>query len=185
MSSEVTKLLLIRHAESVRTDSVSQEFWPLSEAGTVQAKALADTLANHQIDKICSSPYKRAKDTVRHLAESRGIESYIEPDLRERKLSNGLIDDWIAVIEQSWVDRNFKLPGGESAKECQERVFSCIERVVLSESSSTIVACSHGNAIALFINRIEPSFGFEDWRAMENPHIFEVTRADGSWTLIG
>ena len=78
---------------------------------------------------------------------------------------------------------DLKLPGCESARECQERIFSCVERIMLSDSSGTIAACSHGNAIALFINRIEPSFGFEDWRAMQNPHVFEFIRADGTWSV--
>jgi 2,3-bisphosphoglycerate-dependent phosphoglycerate mutase len=181
----LVKLLLIRHTESDRAGGVSDEIWPLSETGMTQAKALTDTMANRKIDSVCSSPYTRAIDTVRPLVESRRIEICVEPDLCERRLNDGLIDDWIAAFEQSWVDRNFKLPGCESAQECQDRVFSCIERIMPADSSSTVVACSHGNAIALFINQIEPSFGFENWRAMQNLHIFEFIRAGGMWTFIG
>ena len=177
------KLVLIRHAQSEPDDSVSDEFWPLSEAGMAQADALTQTIAARKIDNIYSSPYTRAVDTVRPLARSRGIDICLEPDLRERKLSDGPIDDWIDVIERSWANPDLKLPGCESARECQERIFSCVERIMLSDSSGTIAACSHGNAIALFINRIEPSFGFEDWRAMQNPHVFEFIRADGTWSV--
>jgi 2,3-bisphosphoglycerate-dependent phosphoglycerate mutase len=179
------KLLLIRHAESAPDKSIPDELWPLSQTGTAQADALVNSIVTHEIDKLYSSPYARAVDTVRPIAISRSLEILLEPDLRERKLSDGLIDNWIEVIERSWADRDFKLPGCESARECQDRVFACIERILPADSTNTIAACSHGNAIALFINRIEPSFGFEAWRAMRNPHVFEFVRANGAWTFNG
>lgn len=177
------KLLLVRHAQSVRDETIPDNYWPLSEAGEQQAATLTNTMTVHDIHTIYSSPFERAKATVGPLAKALGTEINIQPDLRERKLSDGLIDNWKTVIEQSWIDRSFKLQGCESASECQERVYECIEKIATAHSSGTVVACSHGNAIALFLNRVEPSFGFEDWLAMRNPHVFELAREDGAWRL--
>jgi 2,3-bisphosphoglycerate-dependent phosphoglycerate mutase len=38
----------------------------------------------------------------------------------------------------------------------------------------TLLLVSHGNAIALYLNSIEPSFGYDGWAAMKNPDVFRV-----------
>ena len=44
-----------------------------------------------------------------------------------------------------------------------------------------VAAASHGNAIALFINSIDASFGHDDWAQMENPHVYRFERSGGAW----
>lgn len=68
-------LLLIRHAKAG-----SREHWtgedrdrPLTEAGRMQARGLVPLLSDQPIARILSSPFARCVETVRPLAEQRGL----------------------------------------------------------------------------------------------------------------
>ncbi len=37
------------------------------------------------------------------------------------------------------------------------------------------LAASHGNLISAVLRAADPAFGFEAWRALRNPDLFEVT----------
>ena len=55
----------------------------------------------------------------------------------------------------------------------------CLEGLVERYARKTIAVCSHGNAIGLFLNSIEPSFGFSNWRDMRNPDVFWINWLKG------
>lgn len=37
-----------------------------------------------------------------------------------------------------------------------------------------IAVASHGNALAIYLGTLDPSFGIEQWRSMRNPDLFRV-----------
>lgn len=77
------EFLLIRHAKA----SGQAPDAPLTAEGHMQAQRLAAQLAPHPITRVVSSPWLRAVDTARPLAQALGLR--IEPDgrLTERVLS--------------------------------------------------------------------------------------------------
>ena len=95
-------------------------------------------------------------------------------DLRERKLSQGMIDNWLDELRKTWNDFDYHLDGGESSAVCQKRVRSCVMGVLQKSKGSKIAMSSHGNAIALLLNSIDPSFRFEQWQVMGNPHVYKI-----------
>lgn len=167
-------LYLIRHAESAPSVSLPEPEWPLSEAGQAQALHLRDALASAGISRICSSPYKRAVDTIRPLAEAMKLEIILRDNLRERKLTNGWVDDFQALVRRAWDDFDFALPGCESSTAAQKRIVRTIDALALAHSGETIAVSSHGNVIGLYLNALDPSFSFEKWRAMRNPDVFRI-----------
>lgn len=142
--------------------------------------ALVEELAKYKIDRIFSSPYPRAAETVQPLAEAIGCAVEIRDDLRERKLCDGIRGDWKQLLERSWRDFGFALPGCESGFECRRRVRACLEEIVRVNAGRTIAVASHGNAIGLFLNSIDPGFGYEQWAGMKNPHVYVVAWLDGN-----
>jgi phosphohistidine phosphatase SixA len=56
---------------------------PLDERGLRQAEALVDQLAGRDFERIFSSPYARCVETVRPLAEARGLPVEAEEALAE------------------------------------------------------------------------------------------------------
>jgi 2,3-bisphosphoglycerate-dependent phosphoglycerate mutase len=110
-------------------------------------------------------------DTVRPLAERLGLTVETVDELRERKLSAGMIPDHAAVVERSWRDFDFALPSCESARVAQARVVEVIERLLAANRGRVIALASHGQLISLWRNSRDPALGFSDWAAMRNPHV--------------
>src|SRR4051812_36695863 len=81
-------VLLIRHGRSADVVPGPPESAdpPLHEIGRAQAEALAARLAPLQIDGVYSSHLARAVQTAAPLAEQRGLEVGIRPDLEEIRL---------------------------------------------------------------------------------------------------
>jgi 8-oxo-dGTP diphosphatase len=89
---------LIRHAKAGdratwTDDDLSR---PLSKTGHRQAKALVRVLSNRPIKRIVSSPAVRCVDTVRPLADQRGLP--IEP--RDELLEGGSLSGLIGLLDE-------------------------------------------------------------------------------------
>jgi 2,3-bisphosphoglycerate-dependent phosphoglycerate mutase len=170
-----TEILLIRHAESQPSRELPEADWPLSLTGVRQAQELAEALQRWQIDAVFSSPYARAKATIEPFAQAVGLQVHVLATLRERKLTEGHWDDWLALLQQAWSDFSLALPHGESSYDCQQRVCQCLAQLAADHRGQTLLVCSHGNAIALYLNSIDQAFGFEAWAVMQNPDVFRIT----------
>ncbi|MFQ5652937.1 MAG: histidine phosphatase family protein, partial [bacterium] len=85
-----TILYLVRHVESSPNDVVT-------ESGLQQAQSLANALSKTEIDLIISSPYQRAIDTVKPFSEIARVPIQINDGLKERKVSEGLIGNFLDV----------------------------------------------------------------------------------------
>lgn len=181
----MSTLLLIRHAESAAVPEQPESEWPLTDHGVEQAVELVLSLGHYPVTAFYASPYRRAVATLQPLAEHLHASVSVVPDLRERRLAGKLMPDWRERLEASWADFDLTLPGGESARECQRRVVGALEGLVMRHPDETIAACSHGNAIALFLNAIDASVGFAAWASMKNPHIFTCRPTNDGWVFDG
>lgn len=173
-SNSTARVLLIRHAESQPFPDVPESEWPLSQTGQVQAKALAQPLQKQRIEAIYSSPYRRAIDTVKPFARAAGLQVSIDNSLRERRLTQGFHADWKELIQKAWADLSFALPGCESGLDCQARIRTSVDGLALDNPGRTIAVVSHGNAIALYLNSLDRTFGLHGWASMKNPDVFCV-----------
>ncbi len=64
----MTLCYLIRHAHAGKRGTVDDDLRPLSERGTTQARAIAESLAGSAIARIVSSPLVRCVETVVPIA---------------------------------------------------------------------------------------------------------------------
>jgi len=172
--NERTTMILIRHAESCPRPDVPEADWCLSSRGHGQSEELADRLAGAGIGVIVSSPYRRAIDTVRPLAARLHSTIIIRRDLRERKLCEGMRDDWQELIKRAWSDFSFALSGCESGFACQKRVLACLAGLATEYAGQKVAVCSHGNAIGLLLNSIDRTFGYANWQSMKTPDVFRI-----------
>ena len=124
----ISTIYLLRHAESAPDRGLPESDWPLSTRGEAQAQALIPVLKQLEIERIVSSPYLRAQRTVEPFARKAGLKIFIEPDLRERKLAQGIDEDWMTLIRRAWADLSYCAPGGESGLDCQMRFAACVTR---------------------------------------------------------
>lgn len=176
-----TLLYLIRHAESAPDFSMAEADWPLSPNGRVQAQRLATRLPEFAPTQLVSSPYRRAIDTLEPFAKARGMPIRVEADLRERHLRDGRVEDWDAFMRDLWADLDARMPNCESGTECRCRVTRCLTAIADAPHDQTVLVSSHGNAIALFLNGIDASFGHDAWKQMRNASVVRVHRRDARW----
>ena len=77
--------------------------------------------------------------------------------------------------KKMWEDFDSKLPDGESSSEATQRALSGLKSVLndLPENGSAAVQC-HGTLIALILHNYDPSFGFDQWKSMTMPDIYQI-----------
>ncbi len=171
----MTTIYLLRHAQSRPDQAIAEPDWPLSELGVTQARALVAPLGLLGITSVYSSPYPRAIATVQPFADSVGLNVNVVSDLRERKLREGSDGDYRALLRQTWHDFSFAAPGGESSAAAQKRVMNAVQSLAATHPGEVVLAASHGNAIALYLNSFDRSFGYDGWATMKNPDIYRIT----------
>lgn len=167
-------LYLIRHCSA----SGQEPDAPLTEAGHEQTHLLRNFFREIPIDRILSSDYTRAVSSVTPLAEAHQLPIEREPLLRERILSDGPLEDWLTPLRQSFIDPTFKLPGAESGEEATQRIMQVIERAQSQHGSILLV--THGNLLALLLQRLDPKYDFDTWRTMRNPDVYRFDFNDST-----
>jgi 2,3-bisphosphoglycerate-dependent phosphoglycerate mutase len=161
IEKDKVRLYFVRHAESdlsVREDDVR----PLTPKGFMDALKVTAALKDSGITKVYSSPYVRAVDTVRDLAEKLSLEVVRVDDLRERTVG-GWVEDFHTYSKKQWEDFSFKNPGGESLAEVQERNMQAVHTIIEDNLGSSVVIGTHGTALSTILNYFDPTFGYDDF----------------------
>lgn len=153
---------------------------PLTTVGMRQAHLLSVFLTeqNITVDKIISSPYLRAIESIKPFAESINKEIEIDDRLQERILSEEPIDDWLEVLEHSFNNHAFALAGGESANDAIQRANTVLDQVYANDEISNILIVSHGNLLALLFQQYDNNFGFKQWKELRNPDVYRLDIED-------
>lgn len=171
----MTKVYFVRHSKpdfSVKEDSIR----PLTKEGLKECKKVTEALIDKSIHKVYSSPYKRAIDTVKDLAENLSLGIETKEDFRERAVTNGWIEDFKEYSKTQWRDFSYKLPEGESLGEVQIRNINTLNKLLIDNEGKNIVIGTHGTALSTIINFYNKNFGYEDfWRIIDiMPWIVEM-----------
>jgi 2,3-bisphosphoglycerate-dependent phosphoglycerate mutase len=172
------QLVLVRHAAATGQEATA----PLSAEGQRQAQQLAGLLRSLEVERVISSPFVRAMETIAPFCARSGLQAETDDRLVERFLSAESLPDWRAHLRQSFEDFDYCLPGGESARAAQARGLAVLHDVQASDARCVIV--THGNLLALLLHAFDPTVGFDRWAALSNPDVFVVNAAkDGARTV--
>lgn len=167
------KVYLVRHCEAEGQASEA----PLTANGLNQAQELAEFFSEVKVDRIVSSPYTRAVQSMRPLADKIGVQIEKQVRLAERVLSSGNLPDWQEKLTASFEDADLKYEGGESGREATERIVRVVEELFNSDEDHSIVV-THGNILSLLLKHFNPAFGFTEWQALSNPDVFVLIKDD-------
>jgi 2,3-bisphosphoglycerate-dependent phosphoglycerate mutase len=170
-SVATTTLYLVRHAHA---DWEPDEARPLSEAGRRAARTVTELLSAFPIIAIYSSPAPRSIETVSNLAERLGLCPTVIRDLRERELPAIPAIDFERVVLESWNAPTIAAAGGESNAAAQTRALDVVRRLVIRHAGQHLVIATHGNLLALILNGLNPAFGYEFWRQLSLPDVYEL-----------
>ena len=142
----MTHLYYVRHAQpdySVHDDLTR----PLTEKGMRDCALVTDFLTDKSIDRVFSSPYKRAVDTVQPFAAQAPLPVTLIDDLRERRIDSVWIDDFESFCKAQWADFDYRYKDGECLREVQERNIEALQKILLTCAGQNIVIGGHGTAI--------------------------------------
>ncbi|WP_270641951.1 histidine phosphatase family protein [Paraclostridium sordellii] len=155
----MNKIYFVRHAKpdfSVHDDLTR----PLTDKGIIDSKNICEFLKEKSINKIYSSPYKRAIDTLKELAQNLNIKIEVVDDFRERKISNIWIEDFNKFSKSQWENFEYKLNDGESLNEVQSRNIKALHKILNENSNQNIVIGTHGTALSTIINYYDKTFDY-------------------------
>jgi 2,3-bisphosphoglycerate-dependent phosphoglycerate mutase len=182
-------LLVIRHGQSeadILKVIEGRADFPLTELGHKQAEAMAKWVNKHYaINKIFSSPLKRAKQTSEYLSKITGIEIQFDDDLMVWK--NGLI----AGLTQKEADAQYPEPKikyphtrvyeQESHIDFRSRAETALSKIINENNDAeTIAVISHGGMINMLfrcfiespgnstISIANSDTGIHHWRVKNN-----------------
>ena len=183
-------VILVRHAKPVAGDAPEwterYDERPLSEQGQRQADELAFELDAYGLTAIYCSPYPRALQTVQPTAARHELEVQILPDLRERLQQLGPRDDWHEVMERSWADFDYALPGTESNRAAQRRGTAVLDLLrVRHADGGRLLIGSHGNLISLILHALEPGVDVAFAEAMPMPALYHLQHDGVGWRVMG
>ncbi len=167
------RLYLVRHCHATGQEHDA----PLTAEGARQAVALADLLDPLGIERIISSPFRRARDSIAPLAARLGIPIEYDDRLIERVLSPRAVPDWRAHLRTSFDDPDYCLAEGESSRTAATRAVAVLNDLARRPRRATAIV-THGNLLALLLRSFNPDIGFADWERLTNPDVFSVLVAE-------
>lgn len=184
MTAPPRLLYLVRHCRATGQAPDA----PLTPEGLAQARLLADLLIPHGIERILSSPFVRARDSIAPLATRLGIPVETDDRLIERVLTTEPLPDWPAHLARTFDDDDYRLTGGESSCTATARAVAVVDEAARHLARTTVIV-THGNLLALLLRHCDGRDGFAAWQALTNPDAYRVTLGEPSqpivrlWTL--
>ena len=154
----------------------------MAAEGRAQAEALCSFLSGYPIERIVSSPFRRARESVLPLSERLGLEVETDKRLWERTLSAVSLPDWRAQLWRSFQDLDMVIEGGESSRQAMNRAEAALGEILSHPARSTAVI-THGNLMALMLKLHDRSVGFEQWAGLTCPDVYRVMVRGGTATV--
>ena len=167
------RIVLVRHAAATGQDATAA----LTAEGEHQARMLADLLLQYQIQRVISSPFVRATESVAPFCRRAALRLETDDRLVERVLSARNLPDWREHLGRSFEDLDYRLEDGESSRAAQARGMAAVRAALASGERCVLV--THGNLLALILKSIDASVGFDVWSRLSNPDAFALHVEDG------
>ncbi len=174
----MTKFYLLRKAASVPEAGLPEELWPLSLAGQEAARKLVSPLGSLGIRHIYASTERGAIETVQPFAQVYGLKILVLNELQEHKIEPNETRDLSPMRCKVWEDFDFAPDKFESSRVAQRRIVRTIQSLMLHHQDEVIVICLASDAIALFLNAIDPGFTLKTWQMAGIPEIVRLSREE-------
>jgi probable phosphoglycerate mutase len=182
----VTTILVARHGQ---TDWNAERRWqghadpPLNERGRIQARALAESLADRALDAVFSSDLTRAQQTAQIVGERLGLEVALDRRLREVDVGewSGLTSPEIELrYPDSFRRRRAGITGwelGETYEAMGMRVIEALQAIAAVHHRSRVLVVTHGGPM----RAVWLAAGGElaDWQPTSNCDVDEIAVESG------
>lgn len=160
-------VLLARHGETndnlepIRVQGFRNT--PLNDHGRAQAGELAKRVADDGIRSLWASDLSRARETAEIVGAAIGLESALDPRLREANRGRWEGHLFIDIEREepelyaAWrqAGPEFRFPGGESLLDQQRRVTAALTDIHAAGPLPALVVC-HGGSIRVMLCAADP-----------------------------
>ena len=163
-TAEACEVLLIRHARSADVVPGAQgaNDPDLHPIGVEQVAALARRLTNKQLAAVWSSNLTRTIRTARGLARPRGLEVWIDNNLREVELGAWSLGEFrrlASIPDPGWVEwsrtgRWDGVPGSEGDDALKRRITTAVDAIAARYVGASVAIVAHAGAINAYIAAI-------------------------------
>jgi len=149
------KLIFIRHGEtntnSKNLTHQTNDITGLTSLGKQQIKKVTKLLKDKKVEKIYSSPEKRAQESANLINQQLSLPIEILESLRERNWGTLEGKPWIEIekkLKQMSLTERFTFipPEGESWKQMEKRLKKAIHNIVQTNKSSVCII-THGGTL--------------------------------------
>jgi len=147
------EIYLMRHSNRLYVWSKTKYdnyMQPLTPEGEEKARNLTKVKEFLDVDQIYASPTARAISTLKYVAEKLKKEINIDERIIERE-SGIKGKKGVSFYNEQWNNFDYKVDGGESLRECQDRMLKFVNDVLGTESKKILV-CTHGQALATLLH---------------------------------
>jgi 2,3-bisphosphoglycerate-dependent phosphoglycerate mutase len=173
-----TFIYLVRHGDSPKKEK-NERARGLSEKGKRDAKQITELLKEEEIEIFASSPYSRAILTIQKLAELCGKEVLPFEDLKERVFSGGDMrlsdEELFPLLEKSFADPDYVLPGAESNKDCQERAIRVLKEILANCQGRKVAIGTHGAVMTLMMGYFDSRYNLDFLHKLSKPDVYRLT----------
>lgn len=169
-----SEIYLIRHGENLA--NITKEFscnmidYSLTSKGVLQAHQTSEYFKQMNIDRIFTSPLKRAIETANIIAKVCGVEIQVMDDLKEVQVGaielnpptaeawhtyQSIVDSWLAG------SRLRSFPKGENYNDLLTRMRRALVHIVKMRFNSRAVVVGHGGLFTFTIKDICSNVNFD------------------------
>ncbi len=166
MKANYTTVFLLRHGETVNTLDGPLRYNGHFDVG-ITPKAIAQMaqrgheLSRFKISTVYASDLSRCRLGGEIISEKIGCPLILKKNLREMKMGNweGLT---LAEVEKRFPDQvknkfadfnNYRIPGSETVKEVEARIYPEFDDIILRHRRESIVIVAHGGVNLLLLTR--------------------------------
>ena len=120
---------------------------------------------------------RRAFDTVAPLSERLGQTIVVVTNFRERDLPDARMSqqEFDRLAEESWRFPNEARVGRESNAVAQRRGLTALMSLLDRHRGQHLVVSTHGTLMALIMNGLDSSLGFEFWCGLSFPDVYALS----------
>jgi 2,3-bisphosphoglycerate-dependent phosphoglycerate mutase len=179
-----TIIYYVRHAKPINNwDWQYDNLRPLTIEGEMVSQKLGEKDIFKNVDAIYSSPYSRAINTAKYIAEVNSLNINIIDDLSERKYGD-VIEDRALFRKKQWLDHNYKAINGESFIEVEDRNIEALKSILNDNLGKTVLIFGHAMSGASIIYHYNSLFNYDDFVNIPYTAIFRLEFDDDNFKKI-
>lgn len=160
-------IYVIRHCEATGQNPYAH----LTEKGIKQANSLANLLSGRRIERIISSPYARARQSIGPLAKKLNLTVEIDNRLREQQLKESPELHSDELIKKCLKYFYTSINESESSFAAMNRIVEVINDII-NQSAKVTVIVTHGLLMTVLLKYYNNNFGYEDFLKLKRPDVY-------------